>query len=212
MAQAHCEVPTLSEQPIHGASDSLTKSSLIRRLQSNDELAWRQLVHLYGPLVFHWCERFGLKHADAADVMQEVFFSVSRAASRFEVDHRRGSFRGWLWTITRRKSIDLLRRRPTACEPVGGTVALKQLEALPDPWDVESANPSDVSANLGVFERGLQLIRDEFENRTWEAFYRSAINEEATKDIAADLGVSAAAVRKAKSRVLRRLRVALGDQ
>ena len=157
----------------------------------------------------------GLKHADAADVMQEVFISVSRAADRFNPDRRHGSFRAWLWTITRRKAIDLLRRRPHAIA-VGGTVALQKLEQLAAEYDDSAPdNPSDVSeqsVTQGVYRRGLEMIQSEFETRTWQAFYRSAVNEEATADIAADLGVSQAAVRKAKSRVLRRLRAALGDQ
>ena len=204
--------PTLHAAPGDAAaSASMTHSSLIRGLQDNQQSAWRQLVHLYGPLVFHWCGKMGLKHADAADVMQEVFFSVCRAADRFDVDRRRGSFRGWLWTITRRKVIDLLRRRPVAAA-AGGTVALQRIEELADPYDDNSQDASERSIVLRVYRRGLELIESEFEPRSWQAFYRSAVNEEATADIAADLGMTPAAVRKAKSRVLRRLREALGDQ
>lgn len=195
-----------------GSYGSQTNSSLIRGLQVNDQAAWHRLLHLYSPLVFHWCSRLGLKQADAADVMQEVFFSVSRAADRFETDRSRGSFRAWLWTITRRKAIDLLRRRPTAGEAMGGTIALQRMEALPDPTDDESQEASDRSATLGVYQRALALIQTEFEPRTWTAFYRSAVDEEPTADIAHDLEMTAAAVRKSKSRVLRRLRAVLGDQ
>ena len=170
------------------------------------------MVHLYGPLVFHWCGKLGLGHADAADVMQEVFFSVSRAAQRFQPDRQRGSFRGWLWTITRRKAIDLLRRRPTAVEPQGGTVALKRLESLADPWGDDAPNPADESATRSLHLRGLALIQAEFTQKTWEAFYRAAVNEQPTAEIAEDLNMTPAAVRKAKSRVLRRLRAVLGEQ
>ena len=188
-----------------------TNSSLLLGLKENDQAAWQQLIELYGPLVFHWCHRLGLKDADAADVMQEVFFSVSKAAARFSVDRSRGSFRAWLWTITRHKAIDLMRRRPTSCEAVGGTVFLKRIEELPDPCEEDSADISDRSVQLGVYQRALTMIQAEFEPRTWQAFYRSAVAEERTADIAQDLGMSPAAVRKAKSRVLRRLRATLGD-
>jgi len=144
--------------------------------------------------------------------MQEVFFSVSKAAPRFVVDRNRGTFRGWLWTITRRKAIDLIRRRPTAFMAEGGTMALKRIEHLPDNIDDEPNEITDASATLGLYRRGLAMIQAEFESKTWQAFYRSAVDEEATADIAADLKMSPAAVRKAKSRVLRRLRSVLGDQ
>ena len=59
--------------------------------------------------------------------------------------------------------------------------------------------------------RALELIRAEFEERTWQAFWRSAVEQQSTAEIAADLRLSPASVRQAKSRVLRRLRAILGD-
>jgi RNA polymerase sigma-70 factor (ECF subfamily) len=52
----------------------------------------------------------------------------------------------------------------------------------------------------------LELIQGEFEERTWQAFWRVTAEGQAAKDVAQDLGVTASAVRLAKSRVLRRLR------
>ena len=91
-------------------------------------------------------------------------------------------------------------------------MALERIERLPDHLDNEPNEVTDSSATLGLFRRGLAMIQAEFEPKTWQAFYRSAVDEEATADIAADLQMSPAAVRKAKSRVLRRLRSVLGDQ
>ena len=59
--------------------------------------------------------------------------------------------------------------------------------------------------------RALALIRGEFEERTWGAFWRTAVEGRAAKDVGAELGLSAGAVRVAKSRVLHRLREELGD-
>ena len=54
--------------------------------------------------------------------------------------------------------------------------------------------------------RALNLIQTEFEERSWLAFWRSAVDGHATTAIADDLGMTAKAVRQAKYRVLRRLR------
>jgi len=59
--------------------------------------------------------------------------------------------------------------------------------------------------------RALELIRAEFEDRTWQAFWRVTVDGQPTKDVAQELGVTPSAVRLAKSRVLRRLREELGD-
>ena len=55
------------------------------------------------------------------------------------------------------------------------------------------------------------MIRNEFEPRTWQAFWLTAVEGRAPKDVADELGMSGGAVRVAKSRVLHRLRAELGD-
>jgi RNA polymerase sigma-70 factor (ECF subfamily) len=55
----------------------------------------------------------------------------------------------------------------------------------------------------------LDLVREEFDPRTWTAFWRTAVEGDRPADVAADLGVSAWAVYKARSRVLQRLRTEL---
>ena len=57
-----------------------------------------------------------------------------------------------------------------------------------------------------VYQRALELIRDEFRESSWKAFWGTAVEGRATADVAADLNMTQMAVRKAKSRVLRRLR------
>jgi DNA-directed RNA polymerase specialized sigma24 family protein len=77
-----------------------------------------------------------------------------------------------------------------------------------DGGKIEITTPSDgqpVEIHLKEGEHTLS-VQAEFEERTWQAFWRATIDEEPTADIAADLGMSAGAVRKAKFRVLRRLR------
>lgn len=77
-------------------------ASLVFRLKENDSQAWSELVTLYGPLIFHWCQVCNLDSADSADVMQIVFENVSRKINRFQT-HLSGTFRGWLWRITQNK-------------------------------------------------------------------------------------------------------------
>ena len=66
-------------------------------------------------------------------------------------------------------------------------------------------------AERGLFARALGLIREEFEERTWAAFWRTAVEGRAAKDVGAELSMTPGAVRVAKSRVLHRLREELGD-
>ena len=193
------------EPPSTGTSRSLLDAARVR----NPE-AWERMVALYAPLVLHWCRQWGLREDDAADVFQDVFHSVAAHLDGFRTSPS-GTFRGWLRTITHNKVNDVFRRRRREPPGVGGSAAQAQLAQLPEP-----APPSDGddSADAGVpalLRRGLDLIRNEFEVRTWQAFWLTAVEGRAPKDVADELGMSGGAVRVAKSRVLHRLRAALGD-
>src|SRR5205823_3239375 len=81
-----------------------TRASLLVRIRDGqDAEAWRQFVRVYAPVVYGFARKRGLQDADAADLMQEVLRSVAAAAGHLEYDPRRGSFRGWLYTVTRNK-------------------------------------------------------------------------------------------------------------
>ena len=59
----------------------LTRASLIARLgDPEDRAAWQEFVELYGGLVYGFARKRGLQDADAADLTQEVFLAVARAA------------------------------------------------------------------------------------------------------------------------------------
>ena len=81
---------------------------------------------------------------------------------------------------------------------------------LPEPKTLD-VEPLIDDAETGLFARVLRLIREEFEPRTWQAFWQTAVAGRDTADVGADLSMSPGAVRVAKARVLRRLREELGD-
>ena len=62
-----------------------------------------------------------------------------------------------------------------------------------------------------LYRRALELIRSEFEERTWRAFLMVTVEGRLPADAAAALGTTPGAVYIAKSRVLKRLREEFGD-
>jgi RNA polymerase sigma-70 factor, ECF subfamily len=187
---------------------SSTSLSLLERVKARDGEAWRQLVHIYGPLVYQWCRRWELRAEDTADVFQEVFQAVAAHVGSFNQDRPGATFRGWLWTITRNKAGDHFRRQGRGPVAAGGSDAQQRLLELPDPPSSEEAAAPEAG---GVVYRALETIRAEFEERTWQMFWRITVEGHATRDVAADLGVTTDAVRMAKSRILRRLRQELAE-
>jgi len=192
-------------QPFSGASIS-TSASLLQRVKTQDPEAWQRLVRLYGPLVYHWCRISGLKGEDTADIVQEVFCAVAPGIAGFR-GGRPGSFRAWLRTVTRNKIHDLFRRRQGQAEAKGGTTAQQQLLEVPQP--PELTEPPD--AEDALWRRAVELVRAEFEDRTWQAFWRVAVDGQPPVGVAEELSMTVHAVYQAKYRVLGRVRQELSD-
>jgi RNA polymerase sigma-70 factor (ECF subfamily) len=183
---------------------NLTSTSLLARVRVQDQAAWERLVTLYSPLVFRWCQRAGLQPVDAADVGQEVFAAVARNIQNFRHDRPGDTFRGWLFTITRNKLRDRLPLPPGGAG-AGGSDAQRQLAQVPAEESGESEEDADDERKL-LYRRAVDLISGEFEPRTWQAFWRVAVDGQRPEDVAGDLRMTVNAVYLAKSRVLRRLR------
>jgi RNA polymerase sigma-70 factor, ECF subfamily len=186
-----------------------TSRSLLERARAADADAWDRLVSLYGPLVFQWCRRWDLQDQDVADVFQDVFQAVATHIAEFRKERPGDSFRGWLRTITRNKVLDHFRRQGREPGGAGGTDAQLRLAELPSPG--ADAEPADREPDSALFRQGLELIRAEFEDRTWQAFWRTAVDDVPPNEVAVELKMSPGSVRVAKCRVLRRLREEFGE-
>jgi RNA polymerase sigma-70 factor (ECF subfamily) len=177
---------------------------LLARARDKQEDAWQRPVSLYDPLVRHWCRRAGVAHQDVDDVVQEVFAKAYAALESFRHSEPTDTFRGWLCGVTQYRVLEHFRRLRRHLAAAGGSDVHAAILNQPD-WKIE---PDDEEQGLcnHMYRRALDFIRGEFEPRTWDMFWRSVIDGVATSDVAAELGVTAAAVRQARSRVLRRIR------
>lgn len=175
-----------------------TPYTLLHDLQQTDPPPdkWEQFHQLYAPILIAWGKQQGFQTDDALDIAQDVLAVVARTLSRFD-ETQGGSFRSWLYTITKRKAADYrdhLRRSPR----VG-------LDGVPEPVAPNILSDED-DYRVALVHRACQLIRDDFEERTWEAFVRCQRNGERAGDVAAALGVDRQTVYAACNRVLVRLR------
>jgi RNA polymerase sigma-70 factor, ECF subfamily len=190
---------------------SSISSTLLEQMRARRPEAWGRLVDLYGPTVYRWCRQLGVRSADAADVVQDVFSAVASGVERFRRDRPTDCFGGWLRTITRNKVVDYLRRRAGVPEAQGGTAAQRQMLEVPAVVDPSSVSMTPLQTDHGFVRRALEVVRAEFEPRSWDAFWRIAVDGESPAETAAALGMTLPAVYQAKSRVLRRLRREVND-
>jgi RNA polymerase sigma-70 factor (ECF subfamily) len=191
----------------HGeCAPSSTSTSLLGRAKAGEDQAWRRLVALYSPLVYEWCRRQGLQAEDAGDVAQEVFAAVARSIEGFRRDRPNDSFRGWLWTITRNKIRDHFRNRKGQPGARGGTDAHIRLAELPEQPPDASVSSLPGGGGDSLQRRAVELVRAGVEERTWQAFWRVAVEGEAVAAVAQQLGISVQAVYDAKYRIRRKIR------
>ena len=184
----------------------VTRPSLLVRLRdAEDDKAWSQFVDLYAPLVFGLARRHGLQDADAADVTQEVLLAVSRGIRTLEYDPRRGSFRGWLFTVARNKLRNFLAVQNRPGRGTGDTDAQHRLRELPA-REEDQAAWWDQEYERRVFAWATEQGRGYFQDSTWQAFWQTAVEGKTGPEAARALGLSVAAVYLAKGRVMARLK------
>src|SRR4051794_28158039 len=169
----------LTEEPFSSGegpqSSTATSRSLLERIKADDAAAWDRLIDLYAPLVFQWCRRWDLAEQDLADVFQDVFQAVATNIASFRKEREGDTFRGWLRTIAKNKVSDHFRKLGRQPAGAGGTDAQIRLSMLPAARSSIDDESSAEDAEQGLFGRALDLIRGEFEERTWQAFWRTAI-------------------------------------
>jgi RNA polymerase sigma-70 factor (ECF subfamily) len=181
-----------------------TRASLIEKLvdKSNDS-AWLEFAKIYQPLVYRVARHRGLQHSDAEDLSQEVMTRVNQAIGQFD-SNRAGSFRGWLFTITRNLVVNHLKRNKS--KQLLGTDALEEiLRQTPEKND-ETATVFSFEHQRQLFHIAAEIIRTRISTDTWSAFWLTAVEQEAIQEVAKKLTMTPGAIRMAKCRVLAQIR------
>lgn len=183
----------------------LTRASLLVQLRDgSNHAAWQKFVKLYGPVVYGFARKRGLQDADAADLMQDVMRSVSAAIVRLDYDRNQGTFRGWLFTISRNKIFNFLSARRIRPQGSGDTGAHRMLDAQPNRR--EDADAWELEYQRRLASLAMERIKSEFQEKSWQAFWLTAVEGQAASEVSKQLGLSAGAIYVAKSRVLARLK------
>jgi len=184
----------------------LTRQTLLIRLRdSADHASWAEFSEIYTPLIYGYCLKREIRHADASDIVQEVMRSVSLAMKRFQYDPEKGAFKSWLLTALRRAIAYHFHKQARRPSPASGT----QLNLL---FDAEaSAGQPEVDRWEEDYRRRLlawamDQVRPEFGDRAWTAFEQTAIQGRSNDEVAAELGMRNNALAVARHRIIKRIR------
>ena len=187
-----------------GDEPATSASLLIRLRDRGDHAAWTRFVEVYQPLIHGFARKHGLQEADAADLAQEVLRAVARSVGRLDYDPRRGSFRGWLFTVVRNQLRDFRDRKRRQVQGSGNSGVQQLLNDQPTPERPEDEWDREYERRL--FTWAAEQVRPAVQAATWQAFWRTAVEGQSGQEVAQALGLSVAAVYLAKSRVMARLK------
>ena len=97
---------TLSQYAEH------TRKSLIARLENwEDQRTWDEFYRTYWRLIYSVALKAGLREDEAWDVVQETILSIAKQSRKNIYKPEQGSFKLWLWNMTRWRINDQFRKR-----------------------------------------------------------------------------------------------------
>src|SRR5262245_56953768 len=92
--------------------DVSTSKTLLEKLRVfEDRRAWSQFMSLYLPMIQTWARRFGLSDDDVEELTSRLLTKLVEALPRFHYDPDKGTFRGWLKTVSQRELTTFARER-----------------------------------------------------------------------------------------------------
>lgn len=185
-----------------------TSATLLLRLRDlNDQEAWDDFVERYAPQIFRWCRQNSLQESDAGDVTQEVLGKLVSAMRSFEYHPGKGSFRGWLKTVTRNTVIDLSRRWEQRVRGSGDTIVNESLLQLCEPERLDSlAARIEAQYEQELLAEAESRVKLRVKPQTWEAYRLTAREDVPAAEAALKLGMPISEVYVSKSRVIKHLK------
>ncbi len=91
-----------------GVTTQQSDQELITACLAGDEIAWDTLIDRYSRLIYAIPLRFGLPPMLADEIFQEVCLTL---LNKLDTLHSTTRLSAWITTVTRRRSIDYLRRQ-----------------------------------------------------------------------------------------------------
>jgi len=84
--------------------------TLVKKALQGNEQAWMTLIARYEKAIYNYGIRMAGNHADAADLMQDIFLSVYKSLDSYRGGNE-GSFKCWLFRIAHFRCVEFYRRK-----------------------------------------------------------------------------------------------------
>ncbi|WP_337176704.1 sigma-70 family RNA polymerase sigma factor [Paludisphaera sp.] len=188
--------------------DEKTDGALLERLGDwADHEAWSAFVGRHDRQVRRVVGSYRLGAEASEEVYQAIWIELANRMRGYRYDPSK-RFRAWLDRLCRSRAVDHWRRREAERARAGG-------EPPPTPTGLEAPSPPDDDdptrqALLRRAERIQEAVKARVDARTWEVFWRIAVDDAPVAEAAEAAGISYAAAFAAQKRVRRMLREEAG--
>src|ERR1700677_3445822 len=201
----------MATRKMHENSDNEllpTRQSLLSRLKDwDDQESWRVFFDTYWRLIYNAAIKAGLTDAEAQDAVQETLISVMKSMPNFRYDAEKGSFKGWLLSLTKWRISDQFRRRQRGVEHQRGFSAASDdtatVERVPgsDGADLEAVWDEEWERNL--IDAAIDRVKKKVDPKQYQVFDLYVVKEWTVSKVAQTLSVNPGLVYLTKHRINR---------
>ncbi len=182
-----------------------TRHSLVSRLREfEDSDAWQRFFDTYAGVILACARNAGLSPTESDEALQETLVSVAKEMPDFRYDPAKGSFKGWLFKITRRRIADQFRRRVR--EAGQASASLEQVQEQPDIGEDPLQRIWEDEWRQNELQLAVDRVKKKVSARQWQMYDLSALKGWPMERVCATLGVNRAQVYMAKMRIGRTLK------
>jgi len=143
-----------------------------------------------------------------ADITQQLLIAIARSVNGWSSDGREASFRRWLGRVARNVVIKFMTQEKKQITGQGGTDFLTRIELTSDDTpDKERSQLYEHELILWAAE----LVKGEFRDTSWRAFWATEVEGRTVADVARDLGVTPGSIYMSRSRIFARIRAKISD-
>lgn len=181
-----------------------TRRSLILKLADwKDQRSWEEFYRTYWRLIHSVAIKAGLSDQEAWDVVQETVLTIAKQARKNAYDPSKGSFKTWLWNVTRWRINDQFRhrRKDTAASAESDQGDPTPLDMVPDVGNSSFDKIWDKEWQDNIMKAALERVKIKVAPKQFQIYYYNVINRMKASEVQKKLGVSLTQVYLAKHRV-----------
>ena len=185
-------------------ADRTRRSLIVKLADWQDRRSWDEFYRTYWRLIYSVAVQAGLSEPEAWDVVQETVLTIAKQARKNQYDPSRGSFKSWLWNVTRWRINDQFRQRrkdtaAPATEAEQGESA--PLDYVPDGSDSSFEKIWEKEWQENIMKAALERVKMRVSPKQFQIFDCNVIRGMKAGEVSKKLGVSIAQVYLAKHRV-----------